>query len=244
MAPKPVEKILWRYNKLHGFRRFLFRIEKSSRFQKLQAMRDVDDPEKISLKPFDANKCIFIHIPKTAGCAIANSLFGNPACNHFKIKKYMVIFNRPTFNQYFKFTFVRNPWDRLVSGYHFLKDGGFQEIDEKWAEEHLSCYESFDSFVRKWVNRKNIETKLHFVPQYKFLCVPGSMTPRVDFIGYYENIENDFLFVKNKINPKAELMKRNASNRKKDYRGYYTKTTRKIVEEVYKEDIMLFGYDF
>lgn len=82
-----------------------------------------------SYKPLDNLKCIFVHIPKTAGISISRSIFGNLGGGHTKIRDYELIFSAKDFNNYFKFTFVRNPWDRIFSAYRFLKNGGINEED-------------------------------------------------------------------------------------------------------------------
>lgn len=230
----------------YEFRRLLYRItlpQSNKIFQKMR-MKDADTNE-YSLKPYDEYKCIFIHIPKCAGVSLCKSLFGNLAGSHLSVARYQLIYNKEEFDAYFKFTFVRNPWDRLVSAYFFLKRGGFEEKDKIWAKKNLSKYTDFDSFVHAWVNKKNIQKWNHFKPQYRWICEPGSNIPKVDFIGYFENIEKDYSFVKSKIGSNSKLKHYNRSARnKKDYREYYTEATKEIVADVYKEDIRLFGYEF
>ncbi len=70
-----------------------------------------------------------------------------------------------TYNQYFSFTFIRNPWDRLASACHFLKAGGFNEADRRRAGEHLSDHDDFRSFVRNWITSDNVRSWVHFIPQ-------------------------------------------------------------------------------
>src|SRR3954454_22051651 len=60
---------------------------------------------------FDYYKCIFIHIPKTAGLSVSKTLFGNYAGTHLGIDHYIATLGRKTVEEYFKFAFVRNPWD-------------------------------------------------------------------------------------------------------------------------------------
>ena len=93
----------------------------------------------------DVYKFIFIHIQKTAGTSISNSLFqldgtksvGNPHCfvNHVKVVN-------P--ENYYKFCFVRNPWDRLVSWYTMLQKKG---IHNDWSNYILSNSNSFSEFL-------------------------------------------------------------------------------------------------
>jgi len=126
-----------------------------------------------SLKPFDRHRCIFVHIPKTGGVSISKSLFGNLAGGHMTIERYKIIFTKDEFDQYFKFTFVRNPWDRLVSAFTFLKGGGMDERDERWAKMHLSEFDDFESFVKGWINERNIYSKNHFIPQFEYERLPA-----------------------------------------------------------------------
>ena len=79
-----------------------------------------------SLRGFDREKAIFVHIPKAAGTSIALSIFGELPY-HYKAIDYIVFFGRKTFNQYFKFAFVRNPWDRVYSAYTYLRKGGWDK---------------------------------------------------------------------------------------------------------------------
>jgi hypothetical protein len=228
----------------HEVRRVLFRIAQPQSYRALQELRHIVNDKDCSLKPFDEHKCIFVHIPKCAGTSICKSLFGNLAGSHTSIMKYQLIFSKSEFDSYFKFTFVRNPWDRLVSAYFFLKSGGSDSIDRKWANENLSSYDNFDIFVKKWIDRKNIHTWLHFYPQYKYICdIYGKI--QVDFIGLFENIENDFSYIKNQIGSSSNLLFFNKNKiDKKDYKKYFSKETKEIVAQAYREDIELLGYEF
>src|SRR5258707_7699115 len=86
----------------------------------------------------DEFRCIFIHIPKTAGTSLSQALFGRHS-RHIPYIEYEKG-NPRKFRQYFKFTFVRNPWDRLVSTYFFLKQGGLAPADPRWADQQLRAY--------------------------------------------------------------------------------------------------------
>lgn len=214
------------------------------RLRKLQRLRNSETPTGYSLRQFDENECIFVHIPKCAGVSISLSLFGNLGAGHLDLATYQRVFAEQEFNRYFKFTFVRNPWDRLVSAYLFLKGGGFHEADRKWAEENLSAYPDFDSFVRGWINPDNIHTYPHFRPQYRYLCTDDGR-PAMDFIGYYENLEADFAYIQNRIGTDNTLLSLNLSQRStRDYRQHYSEETVRIVADVYSEDISYLGYCF
>ncbi|TGO03183.1 hypothetical protein PN36_11440 [Candidatus Thiomargarita nelsonii] len=182
-----------------------------------------------------------MHIPKTGGVSIAKSLFGT-LVGHLDIHGYKIIFGPTAFNNYFKFSFVRNPWDRTLSAYLFLKKGGFDKKDEEWATNHLIKYTEFSYFVTNWITPKNIYKKNHFLPQYRFIC-GKNLVPEVDFLGYFENFEHDFKYIQEKLGINCELSHLN-STKKRDYRDYYTKETLEIIAKVYAKDINVFGYSF
>lgn len=237
------------YSLPYDLRRFLYAIIRSKEFWRLQRKKTINTDSDYSYKPLVQNQCIFVHIPKAAGVSVCRTLFNNLAGGHQTIKKYQIVFSEKEFNRYFKFTFVRNPWDRLFSAYNFLKKGGMNDSDKHWAMSNLSDYATFDDFVKKWINSSNVYKYAHFIPQHHFLCLPGSDDIQVDFIGYYENIEDDFVYIKNKLalcseTPLKHENKTESNSTKRDYRDFYTDEARDIVYETYKKDIDLLGYDF
>lgn len=185
-------------------------------------------------------KCIFIHIPKAAGTSLTNALFG-PVSRHLPYFEYERT-NSRKFARFFKFTFVRNPWDRLLSAYIFLKRGGLNEMDRKWAEENLAKFESFEQFVLEWVNEENIWKWVHFIPQYHFICDKSGFV-KMDFVGRHENIDQDFITVASRLNISATLPMMNKT-RDDSYRNYYSPVTRDHVARIYAKDIELFNYKF
>ncbi len=218
----------------HRFRRWNFRTFRPAKFAGLQQKRG----------PFDAHRCIFVHIPKCAGISVVKSLFGDFSCGHGNLKRYQIMFGPEEFNRYFKFTVVRNPFDRLVSAYLFMKKGGMNDKDKRWAERNLAPYADFDAFVKGWVNRDNIWKGLHFRPQYSFICL-NKYQPGPDFIGYYENLAADFEFICRKLELKSTLIEANRNlSRKKTYTDYYTDETRAIAADAYTDDLRLLGYNF
>ena len=69
------------------------------------------------------HKFIFIHINKCGGTSI-DKVFSGKFRGHKKAFDYKKL-NPKEFENYFKFTFVRNPWDRVVSFYHY-------QMKRKW----------------------------------------------------------------------------------------------------------------
>jgi hypothetical protein len=228
----------------HSFRRLSFQLLHPFRYSNLQNQRRHQTADGYSCRPFDEHRCIFVHIPKCAGISVFKSLFGNLSCGHKSLARYRIMYGPKEFQDYFKFTFVRNPWDRLVSAFFFLKKGGINDSNKKWGEENLARYPDFEAFVRQWVTRKNIRSHHHFRPQSDFICLEKGRAG-VDFIGYYENLATDFSLICRKLKLNSTLLEANRNSaRKQDYREYYTAETRRIVGEIYAEDIQLLGYTF
>ena len=203
------------------------------------------DGPPAGMEHFVKHRCIFVHIPKCAGTSVITALSDQPAL-HWKLSYYRLVFQPEQFRDFFKFTFVRNPWDRLVSGYHYMRDGGSPEApsDLEWSERHIRRYADFDDFVLHGLPRLEIRRWLTFVPQHEFVTLPWRRGPQVDFIGKVENMEQDFRQVSERLAISAPLETRNRSQRGADYHSYYSLRTRAIVERYYAEDIKMFGYEF
>jgi hypothetical protein len=187
----------------------------------------------------DRYRCIFVHIPKNGGSSIAQSLFGLRVSHH-DYERYERV-NPRKFRDYFKFCFVRNPWDRLVSGFFYLRFGAGIG-NRTGSEDQIEKYNDFQSFVSGWLTEDNVRSSLHFKSQYPFIC-DRSMRVQMDFVGRIENITADFKTICEHLNIKAELQRLNMSDHR-HYSEYYTAKLREMVSSVYAEDIAIFGYRF
>jgi hypothetical protein len=143
------------------------------------------------------------------------------------------------FEELFKFTFVRNPWDLQVSSYHHIR--------RSWP--HLmEGREEFDAFLRWRFDPErpfepHVETQNRLQTDY---VVDLHGTVIVDFIGRYERLLGDFDSVCKRIGIETPTMphKRKATDRKRDYRGYYSDETAELVATHFARDIEILGYDF
>lgn len=127
---------------------------------------------------------------------------------------------------YFKFSFERNPWDRQVSWYH-----------HKTKFRSDITRPSFDQF-NKSRRRARIEN-------WELYTIDGNIA--VDFVGRYENLDNDFATVLNHIGLRGQLAlpRINRSNRGEGgYRHYYTDASRDLIASWYAPEIREFGYEF
>ena len=138
---------------------------------------------------------------------------------------------------YFKFGFVRNPWDLLVSIYHYLKHRATApEHQQRNPDIHELIRRSpdFDSYVRLCSLQ---------LTDLGALLYDDEGNNLMDFVGRYERIEEDFASVCRKIGVDIALPHLNRSEHAK-YRDYYTAETKAIVSNIFARDIERFGYEF
>jgi len=146
------------------------------------------------LEEFKQNKLIFIHIPKCAGTSILNN-FNIPQTGHLSLYHYIKLFG--TLDEYFVFTFVRNPIDRFLSAFNYLSLGGRNKWDEEWKTK-LNINKSNLKNIIFFLNEargKNIEIPVHFRNQTSFLKKSKFQKfnkKNLNFIGRFEHIDNDF----------------------------------------------------
>jgi hypothetical protein len=187
----------------------------------------------------NANRAIFVHNPRTAGSSISQALFcGSRHVPYFEYER----INPRKFREFFKFAFVRNPWDRLVSAFFYLKDGGRSDLDRRFAAENLVACDNFAAFVDGWLNEKTIWSHFHFMPQHYYICDENSGV-RTDFVGRVETVDTDFRFICQRLGITAELQRINGSHHR-PYEEYYTDELSERVAAVYARDIAIFGYQF
>lgn len=238
--------MLWKDRLLYSMpvpaQRLLFPLLSPSRYRNYSWRRQMPAGQRGSFTPFDQLRCLFVHIPKTAGISLSRALFGE-IVGHHPIAVYRLIYPPETFSSYFKFGFVRNPWDRLVSTYFYLQEPGRDPLLSTFAQQTLSRFTDFDQFVRQWMPRNASRSRIHhFHPQSDWIVLRDRLA--LDFLGRMERIEEDYQTVARRLGITATLTHSNSSQRDRDYRAYYTEASRRVVAEVYAEDIQRFGYTF
>jgi len=194
------------------------------------------------LNAFYKSKTIFIHIPKTAGVSLAKAIYGDVTLEGHRSFYFNSIALNIKNEDYFSFSFVRNPFDRLYSAYKFLNAGGMNHLDKLAFQTHLSVFEDFEDLILNGLNKKLIYQITHFIPQHEYLCdKSGSIL--VDFIGRFENLDKDILLLSKKLNKNIELNHHNY-NDKSDYKEVYTDEMIYKVNQIYQKDIDIFKYTF
>lgn len=185
-------------------------------------------------------KCIFIHINKCGGTTI-DHFFTGDFSDHIKAARYMIT-NPWAFERYFKFTIVRNPWDRMVSFYEYQVKRGwdkYEHVMDSLTMERIT----FNEFIQSEVYFKSMptQTNLNTNPCLDWI-VDDEDNLLVDYIGRFENFQASFDVVCDKLNiDHVTLPKLNSTNRG-HYTDYYDDISLNIIGEQFKRDIDYFGY--
>lgn len=154
---------------------------------------------------------------------------------------------KETYNNYFKFSFVRNPYERLVSCY---KNKYY--TDKKYIGKSLENFQ-FDNylfgFLRKNKGFTNFAIRVclipdkfaeeHFRSQYYLLYTEDDEC-LVNYVGHFENLEHDYDAIRKKYRFE-ELPHYNQTNLG-EWRDYYNPFTAWLVYRHYYKDFTKFGY--
>lgn len=214
------------------------------------------------------HKFIFIHVAKVAGQSVTNALMPyaarpwqrylntifpyryqlkvysklkkrcgiafppQPFVDHERAIRIRESLGEDKYKEYFTFAFVRNPWARAVSIYTYANKNPRHRMHRKVIE-----LGSFDRYLEWHCGGGEIIST-----QTDYVCdAEGNVI--VDFIGRQEQLEDDLKIVCERLNIKTELAKFNVS-RTDSYQNYYNGSSRRMIEEAYRSDIDMFGYEF
>lgn len=203
----------------------------------------------------DSHKFIFIHIRKAAGSSVANCLkpysIEKPSSLLSKIKSksrfehdyqkfyfqlhddimlVKKVMPADTFNNYFKFAYVRNPWKRLLSEYLFIRRNTEHGRYKKVIKMNFSDY-IFYQAKRFDAHQVNMLTDKK-----------GSL--QMDFVAKFENLHEDWETICTKTGIKHINLPHLNSNPDIDYNDYFNAKNIALIEKLWKRDIDMFEYSF
>lgn len=194
---------------------------------------------------------IFVHVYKVAGTSVKSALRPYADVMHRKYTPRRVLYVlgllqsigehasaaqiRATlpaniFDNYFKFAFVRNPWDWQVSLYHYIRSHPLHP-----QHRRVKALQGFPDYVRWRIDHEPVLQK-DFVTDSN-----GNVL--VDYIGRFETLGEDFDAICRRIGVDNPLPHKNLSKHD-SYVDYYDSRTAALVAEYYRPDIELFGYRF
>ncbi|WP_033315200.1 sulfotransferase family 2 domain-containing protein [Robiginitomaculum antarcticum] len=182
-----------------------------------------------------------IHINKTGGSTIGK-MFG-VKFRHVDASDLLVELGHEKFAQDFVFSFVRNPWDRVVSHYYWrikTNQTGLRDSPiafSQWVEEafHLRNPAYYDK-------PKMFRQQTEWLDGNSGFAVH----PDIDFIGRFEFLVKDIERLSKRIKTplKQTLPHLKRSDRRRGYRYYYDDKTADLVAKAFAQDILVFNYTF
>jgi hypothetical protein len=178
---------------------------------------------------------VFIHINKTGGTSIEKAL-GAKFDHRTALEKRAAIGER-AWARKFTFTVVRNPWDKVVSHYHYrvqTQQAGFAGTPPPFPEWVRRAYGERDPRFH--------DQPLMFLPQMDWIA-DGEDRVLVEFVGRFERLEQDFQHICQRLGRQASLPHLKPS-RHGHYRDYYDDEARGIVAERFARDIRALGYAY
>lgn len=176
----------------------------------------------------------FIHNPKTAGTSMATwldhnfkTVKGRRHGNHNEVWEFFP-------NTKWCFGVVRNPWDRLASWYHMLRE---------------PC--TFEDFLYTRLYTNHSSLSLSFQPRINWAGVWYNITtPQYDWFGEstnyifkYEEIDEQFEYLQTILDCDKPLPYTNKSI-DFDYRTMYNDDTAELVRDIFLKDVIEYNYEF
>ena len=155
------------------------------------------------------------------------------------------------YKDYFTFTFVRNPWERMVSLYcnKILSPNmvntktGVDICFEEYGDIFYAGM-SFGEFVNNIVSLDQTYLDAHIHPQHWKTCATGTQNIILDFVGKFENINEDWRHICKISGLPFKRLERKNQRKKCHYSYYYNTKIKNIVSEYWSTDINLFNYTF
>ena len=200
-------------------------------------------------------KFIFVHIGKNGGQSVEKALrpfafsrlqravryidirtgkrdpFGiMQAGSHPSVDEVKSAVGEDVFDAYYTFSFVRNPWSRLLSYYSFAK------LRPNSRHHNDAMTLDFNDFVGQLDGEPPMRSQSNLIGD-------AQGTPQVDFVGRFETLDQDFQTVCAKLGCHATLPHKNRTETK-DYRVAYTTKSIDAVASIFADDVKHFGYRF
>lgn len=188
---------------------------------------------------YDRHRYIFIHIPKTAGKSII-SLLHHRGATHLMYRDYERLIGE-AIRDYFVFAVVRDPLERLISAYAYLRQGGNRsrqdlEFARRWVADR-----SLQRFIVESLPVPEVRESLFFRPQHSFLRENSGRLADATLLRF-ERLATDFEPIAARLGIRTALPNLNQSSRR-DIDATLTASALLALSKCYAEDYTLLGYE-
>jgi putative transposase len=205
---------------------------------------------------------IFVHIPKTGGTSMALALEDRAKADdimigdtpkavkrrgkvkgirtagrlwkHSTLADAEGLITRDEMAQMFTFTLVRNPWDRMVSYYHWLQT---QTFDHPAVE--LAKFKGFSGFLNAPLTQATFRKS-----PYASYMTDAVGVQHADLYIRLEHLSTDIAPLADHLGFAPDIPVENVSARPRDWRGFYTESDAMLLGDLCAQDIALHGYAF
>ena len=188
-----------------------------------------------SMKHKYFDRSVFIHINKTGGSSVEKAL--RIPFEHKTALEKIEELGRASWDKKLTFTVVRNPWDKVVSHYHYRRKTNKTDLRDKPVE--------FSEWVKRAYGQQDAfyyDIPKMFMPQMDWITDESGKI-LVDEIIHFENLAAEFDSVRRKLGKNVTLPHVKKSNRG-NYQEYYDQEAKEIVRNWFEPDITRFGYQF
>ena len=173
---------------------------------------------------------------------------------HFSYRQWLRYLETfPTYKEFMTFSFVRNPYDRMVSIYegHYACQWGPNSSFKSYCEYNIELEPNLPPFESD--NTPIFHFKNHLLDRFQtqtYYLTDNNGQIGVDFVGRLENLKEDYEKLRElnhvysgTLLPKFdERYHLNSSKRDKNYEEYYTEELKEKIYSIFKEDFINFGY--
>jgi len=188
---------------------------------------------------------LFIHVPKAGGTSISRAIYGIDGVGHHRAVEARET-NPSMFDRLYRFSVVRNPWERLLSAFQFVSRGGTSEVmvdnSDFYRKEN---WKSFDQFVLDWlVNQSPESLDPVFMPQHMFVCDANGNLLVHDLYDLYE-LDRLSRNLSSRLGRSLSIPHVNSTGSKDELMSAYRDPN--VVDAVagyYARDIELFDYQY
>ena len=150
---------------------------------------------------------------------------------HLSLQQLRPFLGEQKFSEYFKFAFVRNPYDRFVSYCAFMtRNGDVFSRNPKAVMRHMLFVEPPEQHIL-------------FQAQNSLLTDENGLL-LTNYIGRVEQMQASYNAICERIGISLQFLEKVNSTSRRDYREYYDEELKQAVGRRYARDIELFGYEF